>query len=272
MTTTINGAAPTNAQAASVASAFKLARHFGDFASAAALQAAFPAAANNGGMATVGGELVQAINGVWRALGVFEVATWGQLPAAASVVPGRTYTVLADGSQWRSDGAWWRPVNGRVLIAQRCGSNGAPIATLTGVTTGLFTLPLVPIIPAGMIAPHSTVRIDARLRRLTATATASAQVRFGTAGDVADSLCGAVFMAATANVDANPIGTAIFGTSTTSFFSGMTSSLNAASTAASADRTTQISAAAPMYVSIGMGGANAADQFALLSYSVSLES
>lgn len=65
MTTTINGSAPTDAQAASVAGALKLARSFGEFASLAALQTAYPAAANNGAHATVGGLLHRVTNGVW---------------------------------------------------------------------------------------------------------------------------------------------------------------------------------------------------------------
>lgn len=81
-TTTINGSAPTDAQALSVASALKLARHFGAHASTLALETAYPAADHPGARATVGGVLYESRGGAWvQVSGVTPAAVQAALAA-----------------------------------------------------------------------------------------------------------------------------------------------------------------------------------------------
>lgn len=206
------------------------------------------------------------------ARGEVEVATWADLPAAGSVTVGRTYTVLSTGWRVYSDGTCWRPANGRALIAQRSGSLPSPIATVTGVTSGDFTLPVIPTIPAGMLsAPHSRLLVNALIRRTTGTAIATVQVRIGTAGTAADPSMMALTMSAGANLDLRVDAFAHFSGATTSYSSTSWAPPNGTATGAQTNRSTNIDTAAAMSVSIGVTTANTADSFSLIYYGVWVE-
>lgn len=201
-----------------------------------------------------------------------EVATWADLPAANSVPVGRTYTVLNTGWRVYSNGTNWRPANGRLLIAQRCGSVASPIATLTGVTAGMFTLPITPTIPAGMLGPHSRLYTEALVRRTTATATAIATSSLGTTGGTSDPNIFRVSMPASATSEVRISSfAAVDGSSATAYCAANAIPENAASAAQLADRNTNINTAAAMVASFGVTSANAADVFALVYYSVWME-
>ncbi len=199
------------------------------------------------------------------------VPTWPDLPAAASVVPPRVYTVLADGSQWRTDGTRWRPAAGRGRGVQRCGSVAAPLVTLTGVTAGSFALPIVPEFPAGMIAPHSRVYVEAMVRRLSAAGTALVQARLGTTGSPSDSTIYSLSTGAIAGTDIRISSMAIFGSSATSFSSPNSISENGSGASLFADRSANVDTSSAMSVTIGVASANAGDSFSLVYYNVWLE-
>jgi len=74
----------------------------------------------------------------------------GAQMVTTDVGPGRTW--------WWSDGTYWRPLNGRVLISNQFGTNAAPIATITGNGLGqTAALPVIPVIPANMLIPGAII-------------------------------------------------------------------------------------------------------------------
>jgi hypothetical protein len=172
---------------------------------------------------------------------------------------------------WLYEGTNWRPLGGRMQLAQRNGTIASPVATLTGVTAGSFTLPVIPRVLASMLFPHSRVVVNAHLRRTTATATAITLIRLGTTGGAADSAITSASMAATANQDWHPFASAVFGSSATEFSSAAATTFNGLSTGQGVDRSPNVNTADAMEVSIGITSANTADSFSLISYAVWLE-
>ncbi len=81
------------------------------------------------------------------------IGAWSGRPAA-STAAGRQMQITDVGgrSYWRSDGTNWRPVNGRVQLANFVGTLAAPVATVSSVGTNVFTLPSSITIPGGMAA------------------------------------------------------------------------------------------------------------------------
>jgi len=96
-----------------------------------------------------------------------------------------------------ADGTYWRPRNGRQIIVQRFGTLAAPLASLTGVASGVFALPKLPEFPAGLIAPNSRVTAQVDVARTGVNGTATLADRLGTAGTSADSSIYQTSMAAT---------------------------------------------------------------------------
>ena len=97
---------------------------------------------------------------------------WADRPSAASNT-GQVITVTDVGSRsrWTSDGTYWRPQNGRVLLYSRA-VQGDPtttsITSLTGNSTSQsFTLPVEMLIPAGVMNyPSAVLRLNAMFRRV----------------------------------------------------------------------------------------------------------
>jgi hypothetical protein len=107
------------------------------------------------------------VNGAYRYLMPF-VTTWDKRPWAGLVPAGTELQVTDYANQkWISDGIYWRPAQGRVTIKQKWGSYEKPLATLQTMATGQFTIPGGnPLIPAGMIVPHSSVRCFATIKKV----------------------------------------------------------------------------------------------------------
>lgn len=171
-----------------------------------------------------------------------------------------------------SDGTYWRPFNGRARLYGRNGQIAAPLATLTGITAGAFTLPETLTIPAALIAPHSEVWANFEFFRTGATATALVQWRLGTAGTTSDLVVYQASMAATTSHQSRGYSAAKFGTATDRFWAPNASNMNGGGSQASgADRTSNVNTAAAMQITADIASANAADTFLLLAYSVWLE-
>ncbi len=199
---------------------------------------------------------------------------WADRPTAAAAGNGalQWFSDIGGGSLWRSDGTNWRPANGRTRLYAKNGLIAAPLATLTGVTSGVFTLPETLTIPAGLIAPHSAVWGNFEIFRTGATATALVQWRIGTAGTTSDSIVYQSSMSATTNHQSRSYSAAKFGTETDRFFAPNSSNMNGGgSQAAGADRTTNVNTAAAMYATVDLSSANAADTFSLIAYSLWIE-
>lgn len=162
---------------------------------------------------------------------------------------------------------------GIITLASRWGSIATPVATYTGGTGGLFTLPATIPVPAGIIPDYSTLRIRAMLKRTGANATGQFDCQIGTAGAGSDSLVGRVQSTATDGHVALMEASAGWSTSLTVFIpSGSASPQGSSGGGTVVDRSTNVNRAALMYVVFGMSSANAADSYALLGYRVTIES
>lgn len=113
-----------------------------------------------------------------------EVATFANLPAAASVTVGRMYTVLTGvgAGEWKSDGTLWRPVNAFDVWA-----SNSPVAGTSGGSTAEQPLRQI-VIPAGMLLGANSIHAYARIT-FSAGSDANARtvrIRLGAAGSTAD--------------------------------------------------------------------------------------
>lgn len=87
---------------------------------------------------------------------------WANRPAPSAVRPG-TELIVSDYAyqKWICDGTYWRPAQGRASLFADCADVGIVLASLSGVTQGQFSIPLLKI-PAGMIVPESQIVITQR--------------------------------------------------------------------------------------------------------------
>ena len=203
--------------------------------------------------------------------------TWAGKPAASSSNAGQSIRITdvgnsASGSLWQSDGTIWRPVNGRVLLGSDFGSLAAPIATISGVTSGGFVLPLEnPSIPANLLPVGARININVMLRRRGANATASWSTRLGVNGGAGDQQVLNLSTSASDSKDYSA-NLSLGITSSGSFTTQGWLAPQASGTSAIADKVNAaIDTTAEMFVSFDIFNANVSDSFDLISYSVSLE-
>jgi len=202
--------------------------------------------------------------------------TWSGKPAAAgnTGVVIRVTDVGHFGTNFVSDGSNWHPVNGQAVIAADWGSEANPLATYTGGTGAIYTLPKGAIvIPAGLLVAGKTqIEVRAKVRRTTNTATANFLVKLGTNGTVSDGDVFAAQMAATTNLALHATPYIGMRTATEAVSTNYLSFQAAGASASAIERvvTTDINTAAAMTLSFGIGSANAADNFSLIGYAVTL--
>lgn len=204
------------------------------------------------------------------------VTSWVNRPSPASVHPG-TLIAVSDYNYARfvSDGTYWRPVQGSVLIYSKWGSLASPLAVIQNSTAATFTLPGgAPKIPAGMILPNAKITIQSDSRKVGANGTANAFVRLGTAGNASDSAVVGLNVPIATNSDICLSSSARFSSSKTSFTSrnyigdGTTSTANAGT---AYDRTTQVNTDADMFFTFEVSAASASDVFNLVGCHIILE-
>lgn len=210
--------------------------------------------------------------------GEIQTYTWNTRPVFAATTVGTIINVSdvggAGGSFWRATAAGWVPLNNSVLLAQKWATIAAPVATLTGVTDGLFTVTggfgSLTIPAAMLVVGHTSLHIRAYLHRRGATGTAIARVYIGTAGTSADSQ--AFFLNFNGDLQdlRTDIDIGVTGASTLTTTSWLTPGSAAANVFR--DRTDNINVNSTMIVSFGVASANAADSFDLVGYSVRLQS
>ena len=110
-----------------------------------------------------GGNIATVVAGAWRFEYPFRT-TWANRPAVGLVPAGTELQVTGYANQkWISDGAYWRPAQGRAILKELHGliAAGRQIAQLSGVSSGIFTIPGGCKIPAGMVIPHSRLYVQA---------------------------------------------------------------------------------------------------------------
>lgn len=174
----------------------------------------------------------------------------------------------------RSDGTYWRPMNGRALLYQRSRTLTNPIATITGTAAAQnFTLPDTLLIPAGLMIPESRIYVTARMRRTTAGGggTFAAFIRYGTANNPTDVSIDGGSMAPATNADFDAytyLGFRAANSQNRSNFSPLNNSTAAMfSTDISFD-----AGASATYVNFGSDALMAVtEQMSLISYSVAVE-
>ena len=204
--------------------------------------------------------------------------TWATMPSPSGnlglVIPVKDIGPF--GTHFISDGTNWQPLNGRAIIAADWGSEANPLATYTGGTGGLFTLPKGAItLPAGLlVAGKSQLEIRVKVRRTSNTATANFLVKLGTAGTTSDGDIYASQLAATTNLaqHATPIVGMRTATEAVSINYLSPQAVGASSSAIEKVVTSNINTAAAMTLSFGISSANAADTFTLVGYAVELVS
>lgn len=207
--------------------------------------------------------------GRWRLARL--VLAWGDKPPANLVPPGTGLRVTdLNNASFFSDGTNWRP-DGKQTIYHKNGLVASPLATLSGVTAGLFAIPQI-LIPAGMITPNSKIEIQYLGKKTNANGSLGWNTQLGTAASASDSSISGVYSGATAG-DVLIACAVRFGTDTTKALA-MPNGNDFNNTNGSTqlyDRTTNINTAANMYVTIGVISANALDSFSLTSVRVSYE-
>lgn len=210
-----------------------------------------------------------------RDLGVF---TWTNLQATyangGGALAGLPTGVTAFVSDWgalftpNAAKTAWIPEARHLQISSAVSSTASPLASLTGVTSGKFSIPGgAPVIPAGLTTTGWHVWLIANLRRTTSTATATIDVRLGTADSSADGIFGTNATAASA--------TALWYDMESGFYS-TTGRLREGASPGSTDSrligmsavdiTANVDTTAAQYLSFHIASANTADVFQLLSY------
>ena len=222
-----------------------------------------------------GGNAAIVINGVWRFVAPFRT-TWANRPPVNLVPVGAELQATDYNNQtWICDGTYWRPAQGRVVLKELHGliAVGSQLAQLSGVSSGLFTIPGGCKIPAGMVIPHSRLFVQTDGFKAGANGQANFTVQLGTSNSLSDvSICTQSLTSAS-GVNSVISCAARFGTATDRFNSrnwqgegatgGSYNSMN--------DRVGFANTNADMFLNLGVTGGNALDVFNLVSLQVVLE-
>ena len=221
-----------------------------------------------------GGNIATAVGGQWRFEFPFRT-TWANRPPVNLVPVGAELQATDYANQkWVSDGTYWRPAQGRVLIKQMSGLQSTPVASLSGITSGTLSIPGGnPSIKAGMIAPHSRVIIQHKLMRNGSAAGAISYSRLcipsstGMTGNSVSQL----------NLGSNfgwigyHSAYAAFGSSPTSFFATPDGPPQSYGYRIVRDQSVDINTGQDMEVLFSISDASSLDLFHLLDFSVYLE-
>ena len=217
------------------------------------------------------GNIARLINGAWRYISPFIVA-WDSRPAANAVPVGTEIQVTDYANQkWVSDGTYWIPAQGRVVLSQQCAAPEAPLSVVTGATDSQFTLATAAKrIPAGMLIPKSSLVLNGELVKTGTNGVFTPYIRFGTSDSYVDTTAYRagmpnttgllVRMAAKCRLDAS--GNYAYTTSVVTE-PGSGSQWSSSSQ--------NFNPAVDMFMSLHVRGANAADSFALVASSIILE-
>ena len=240
----------------------------------AQLIAESPVAAKAGAVRQVtdyGGTLAVSDGVRWRLERLY--STWDSKPAASLVPPGTDLRVTdLNNAIFVSDGTNWLP-RGVQNIYHKNSLLAAPLATLSGVTAGLFAIPECKI-PAGLLIPNSKLTMQGGIRKTTGIAVSTGNIYLGSAKNPSDqSICGFV-IGSGANTDLL-MNSAAKVVSKTSFLSQNwlgEGSTSGSSSSVQVDKVGgNFNTDNNMYVSIGISSASASDTFILTSLRVSIE-
>lgn len=223
-----------------------------------------------------GGNVAVAVNGQWR----FELpfrTTWAGRPPV-SLVPVGTELQVTDyaNQKWISDGTYWRPAQGVVVLYDLFGLNDGTghIAQISGVTSGTFAIPGGLKIPAGMIRNGTKISVQLEATKVGGNGTASTTVTLGTLNTASDSSVIGLNVSIGTGMQVLISCAARFGSSATKYNTRnyVGEGVSQASMAnVMQDRTSNINTAADMWVNVNINSANAGDVFNLIGIQVKLE-
>ena len=194
--------------------------------------------------------------------------TWASRPSPTSVPVGSEFIATDYANQkWISDGTYWRPAQGRVKLLHKWGSTSVPLSVVTGAVDMQFTI-TDKIIKPGVLLDGCKLNLQAWVQRRGTTSTAYIYAKMGLLDSYSDvAMTGAAFVA-TDNlhyrIDVLSViaGPALF----TMSYAGA----QGASTAPSSGFA-NFDVAAEMDLSFHIRGANPADTFSLVGYTLSME-
>lgn len=209
----------------------------------------------------------EALGGVGAGIGVFRgVYTWATRPLTGLNVGDRIRVMdvgRAAGTDFIWTGSRWRHVH-PFILGRNIGSVAAPVATLTGVTSGVFALSNALATYADMFEPGDELEVSALATKIGTGGTADINIYLGTAGGITDSLVRPESLTNVTNRTMNARTQIQFSGLTT--FSGPAGLAdNSVSTSQLLDRSTNVNLAAAMSITIALANANAADTFKLVS-------
>lgn len=167
-------------------------------------------------------------------------------------------------------GVMWAPRGGLQTLYQRCGTVSAPLTSMTGSTSGSFSIPGGNVkIPAGLlVAGVSQVHVWAAIHKAGIGGSAGYNVRLGINGTTSDNMV-ANITSGSSSVDTIPDAYAKVGAATT-FTAQGASAPQTGNTAGLADRTTQFNVASDTFVSLDMSAGNSGDTHGLVALAVQL--
>ena len=205
--------------------------------------------------------------------------TWSGKPAASADNLGTTIRItnvgLGAGSLWESDGATWRPVNGRVVLSRGQSLTATPLVSLAGATgklvipTGVGISGGSYVVPAGLLQAGFAIEVTAKVKKTGTGGTWSIAARLGTGNASTDAAIASGSGAATNDNDLLLQQSAEI-VSNTSLISATFAVKNQPTTGALVDKNTTLDMTATQYVGWWIGALNAADTVKLLSYEIGL--
>lgn len=198
----------------------------------------------------------------------------GAANAPGMIIPCRDFQTKP---LFRSDGTYWRPLNGYASLWRRMSPAASPLATLTGSGAAQsFTLPDSTVFPAGMLVPGITrVWAMAKMRRLgNSGAATNGLIRLGSGASagINDNSFASGSLSATVNLDYVADGFADIISNTSFSITGYVSRNGTAFASSFTDRTTNFdcSGSNTSLISIGVLSSFTVDQMALLGYEIGI--
>lgn len=218
-----------------------------------------------------GGNIAIVINGAWRFVAPFRT-TWAGRPAVG-LVPAGTELQVTDYANHKfiSDGTYWRPAQGRVVLSQQCAAPGAPLSVVTGAMDSQFTLATAAKrIPAGMLIPKSSLVLNGELVKTGTNGVFTPYIRVGTSDSYGDTAAYGVGMSNTTGLLVRMAAKCRLDASGN--YAYTTSVVTEPGSGSQWSSSSQnFNPAVDMFMSLHVRGANAADSFALVASSIILE-
>ena len=223
-----------------------------------------------------GGNIATAVGGAWRFEFPFRT-TWTNRPPVNLVPVGAELQVTNYNNQkWISDGTYWRPAQGVVVLYDLFGLNDGTghIAQIAGATSGTFAIPGGLKIPESMILNGTKISVQVEAAKVGANGTANFSVTLGILNSASGGVMSSISVPSATGSQMFASCAARFGVSTTKF--NTRNSLGEGVTQASPstimyDRTNNINTAADMWINVNINSANAGDAFNLIGIQVKLE-